>query len=357
MIVNEILWRIVVFVIVFGAMAVWEWRRPRRMTMLGRWRRWPNNFGILLLDAMLVRLVSPAAAIGAALAAPGFGLMPLLGLSLWPAAVIGFVLLDLAIYAQHVVLHKVPWLWRVHRMHHTDLDLDVSTGVRFHPVEILLSLAIKMAVVVLVGIPAAAVFLFEVVLNAAAMFNHGNVSVPARLERWLRWVIVTPQMHEVHHSIVRRDTDSNYGFNFSLWDRLFQTYRSAPTSTVPGSPVTIGICEFRESGEARLDRMLTQPFRYSGNPLGSIKQPRDNNAKLPASAAVMERGPVGETSMADPDKGNPKQQSGQQTQNPSQRPGQQGGSQHSGQQQQQPGQKQSEHKSEPPKKGEGHRSS
>jgi sterol desaturase/sphingolipid hydroxylase (fatty acid hydroxylase superfamily) len=178
-------------------------------------------------------------------------------------ALIGFVALDLVIYGQHVVFHKVPVLWRLHRMHHADLDIDVTTGLRFHPFEILISLGVKIAAVIALGIPVVAVLLFEVVLNATSMFNHANVSMPPALDRVLRLILVTPDMHRVHHSVVRRETDSNFGFNLPWWDRLFGTYRAAPDAGHTG--MTIGLPVFRDPHELRLDRLLTQPFRNDAN--------------------------------------------------------------------------------------------
>jgi sterol desaturase/sphingolipid hydroxylase (fatty acid hydroxylase superfamily) len=175
------------------------------------------------------------------------------------AAALGFLALDLAIYAQHVAFHKLPLLWRLHRMHHADLAFDVTTGIRFHPGEILLSMAIKLGVIAVLGTPAVAVLIFEVLLNATAMFNHGNVRIPARLERALRWVVVTPDMHRVHHSVRTEETDSNFGFNLPWWDRLFGTYRDQPA--LGHEAMSIGISAFRDSGELRIDRMLLQPLR------------------------------------------------------------------------------------------------
>jgi sterol desaturase/sphingolipid hydroxylase (fatty acid hydroxylase superfamily) len=250
---------------VFAVMALWEWRAPRRPMRVGRRRRWPGNLGVLAVDVVAVRLLVPAAAVGVALiaAAHGWGLFRLLALPSWAAILIGVVALDLVIYTQHVVFHYVPPLWRVHRMHHADLDIDVTTGVRFHPIEILLSLAIKVAAVAALGVPALAVLIFEVLLNATAMFNHSNVALPARLDQLARWIVVTPQMHQVHHSILRKETDSNFGFNLPWWDRLFGTYRAAPSAGEQG--ITIGLPVLRNLRELRLLRMLTQPFRDDGN--------------------------------------------------------------------------------------------
>jgi len=167
--------------------------------------------------------------------------------------------LDLAIYLQHRIFHYVPWLWRFHRMHHTDLDMDVTTGARFHPVEILMSLAIKFAAIVTIGAPVLTVLIFEIALNATSMFNHSNLRLPPAIDSMLRWLVVTPDMHRVHHSVVRRETDSNFGFNFPWWDRLFRTYRVQPEAG--HDDMTIGIEQFREPRELRIDRILMQPFR------------------------------------------------------------------------------------------------
>jgi sterol desaturase/sphingolipid hydroxylase (fatty acid hydroxylase superfamily) len=213
------------------------------------------------LDTLLVRLLFPTTAVGLALVceARGWGLLQVMALPAWQTIPLSVVALDLAIYLQHVLFHAVPALWRLHRMHHADQDIDVTTGIRFHPVEILLSMGIKLGVVAALGTPAVAVLVFEVLLNATSMFNHSNVRMPLWLDRILRWVVVTPDMHRVHHSIVRRETNSNFGFNLPWWDRLFGTYRDQPAAG--HDDMTIGITQFREPGEQRLDRMLTQPFR------------------------------------------------------------------------------------------------
>jgi sterol desaturase/sphingolipid hydroxylase (fatty acid hydroxylase superfamily) len=257
----EIAIRLTAFAAVFGAMALWEIRAPRRGLQSGRIARWPSNLGVLVVDTLLVRILVPSAAVGAALfaAGRGYGLINLAGFRLSIASLLGFLALDLAIYLQHVVFHKVPLLWRLHRMHHADLDIDVTTGVRFHPFEILISLAIKVAVVIALGIPAVAVVLFEVVLNASSMFNHSNVAMPSWLDRALRLIVVTPDMHRVHHSVLRKETDSNFGFNLPWWDRLFGTYLQAPAAG--HDAMTIGLPIFRDARELRLDRLLTQPFR------------------------------------------------------------------------------------------------
>ncbi len=259
----EIAIRVGCYAAVFAAMALWEWRAPRRKLAAGRKPRWPGNLGILAVDIAAVRLLVPITAVGAALIAAerGWGLFHLLGLPLWVAVVAGVVVLDLVIYLQHVVFHYVPVLWRLHRMHHADIDIDVTTGLRFHPLEILLSLAIKVAAVAALGVPAVAVLIFEVLLNATAMFNHSNVKLPPKLDTFARWIVVTPQMHQVHHSIVRAETDSNFGFNLPWWDRLFGTYRDKPAAGEDG--IVIGLPVFRDLAELRITRMLSQPFRSS----------------------------------------------------------------------------------------------
>jgi sterol desaturase/sphingolipid hydroxylase (fatty acid hydroxylase superfamily) len=258
---NEPLIRLVAFGCFFAVMTAWEILAPRRVQEIGRGRRWPSNIAIVVLDATLVRLIFPMTAVGVALLAEAksWGLFYAFGLSPWTAVPLGVVLLDLAIYLQHVLFHAVPALWRLHRMHHADLEFDVTTGARFHPIEILLSMGIKLGVIAALGTPAVAVLVFEVLLNATSMFNHSNVRMPAWLDGIMRWIVVTPDMHRVHHSIVARETNSNFGFNLPWWDRLFGTYRDQPAAG--HEAMTIGIAQFRDPGEQRIDHMLTQPFR------------------------------------------------------------------------------------------------
>lgn len=279
----EVLIRISGFGLVFAAMASWELLAPRRALAVGRRPRWGSNLGILLVDVVVVRVLIPTAAVGAALfaAGRGWGLFHLAGLRLSAAALLGFLVLDLVIYGQHVVFHKVTLLWRLHRMHHADLDIDVTTGVRFHPFEILISMVIKIAVVIAFGIPVIAVLAFEVVLNATSMFNHANVSMPPVLDRVLRLVVVTPDMHRVHHSILRRETDSNFGFNLPWWDRLFGTYRAAPEAG--HEKMTIGLPIFRNVRELRIDRLLSLPFRDDPGDAGGGGDQSGMHAGLPAS--------------------------------------------------------------------------
>ena len=253
--------RLGVFGGVIAAMVVWEVLAPRRRQAIGRLRRWPSNLGIVVLNTLLVRLAFPVAAVGTAVAAEthGWGLFNWLSVPTWFAVAASVVLLDLAIYLQHVLFHAVPALWRLHRMHHADLEFDVTTGARFHPLEIALSMVIKIGVVAALGAPAVAVVIFEVLLNATSMFNHGNVRVVRWLDSTLRRVVVTPDMHRVHHSVVPRETNSNFGFNLSWWDRLFGTYRAEPAAGQQG--MILGIEQFRDPSQLRLDRMLVQPFR------------------------------------------------------------------------------------------------
>ena len=252
--------RLAFFLGVFAIVAVCEALAPRRARTLPRRARWPNNVGVVVLNTLVLRLVFPTAAVGMALAAEarGWGLFNAAGVPIWLAVPLSVVLLDLAIYLQHVMFHAVPALWRLHRMHHADLDFDVTTGTRFHPIEILLSMLIKLTLVAALGPPAVAVLIFEVLLNATSMFNHGNLNIPRHVDRVLRWLVVTPDMHRVHHSVVVTETNSNFGFNLPWWDRLFGTYRAQPAAG--HAAMTIGIEQFRDPGELRLDRMLIQPF-------------------------------------------------------------------------------------------------
>jgi sterol desaturase/sphingolipid hydroxylase (fatty acid hydroxylase superfamily) len=253
--------RVAAFAAVFAAVALWELAAPRRRGLFRRLGRWPHNLGLLLVDVLVLRLLAPGAAIGVALAAQehGWGVLNALTLPPWAALAIGVLLLDLAIYFQHVMFHAVPTLWRLHRVHHADLDFDLTTGIRFHPLEILISTAIKCAAVAAIGAPAAAVLVFEVLLNATAMFNHANASLPAGVERWLRLLLVTPDMHRVHHSVLYDESSSNFGFNLPWWDRLFGTYKRKPW--LGHDAMTVGVDAFRTGQDLRLDRLLVQPFQ------------------------------------------------------------------------------------------------
>jgi sterol desaturase/sphingolipid hydroxylase (fatty acid hydroxylase superfamily) len=269
LLLNEPAVRIVAFLGILTAMAVWEVAAPRRRREIPRLLRWSSNLGIVVIDTILVRLAFPIVAVGLAIIAEqrGWGLFNVFDVPGWPAFILSVLALDLAIYLQHVVFHAVPALWRLHRMHHADLEFDVSTGLRFHPAEILLSMGIKLAVVAALGPPAIAVLVFEVLLNATSMFSHSNISIPENVDRLLRLIVVTPDMHRVHHSIHPSETNSNFGFNLPWWDRLLGTYRAQPREG--HETMTIGIEQFRTRRDLWLDRMLMQPLRgpASGYPI------------------------------------------------------------------------------------------
>jgi len=253
--------RVAGFLGVLAVMMLWEALAPRRPTAIPRALRWTGNLGIVALDTGLLRVLFPILAVPLALLADarGWGLFNAIEVPGWLAFGVSFLALDLAVYLQHVLFHAVPALWRLHRMHHADLEFDATTGLRFHPIEMLLSMGVKLTVVAALGAPAAAVLAFEVALNATSLFNHGNVRVPGRIDHVLRWLVVTPDMHRVHHSIRPAETNSNFGFNLPWWDRLLGTYRAQPRDGHEG--MTIGIEQFRELRELRLERMLLQPLR------------------------------------------------------------------------------------------------
>ncbi|OAN79203.1 sterol desaturase [Jannaschia sp. EhC01] len=264
--------RLAAFLGVLVAMALWEIAAPRRRRDIPRVVRWTNNFGLVVLDTAILRLTFPVLAVGLAVTAQeqGWGLFNIIEIPMWAAVVASMLLLDLAIYLQHVMFHSVPGLWRLHRMHHADLDFDATKGLRFHPVEILISMGIKLAVVAALGPPAVAVLLFEVLLNATALFNHANIDLPRRVDRVLRLFVVTPDMHRVHQSVDPRETNSNYGFNLPWWDRLLGTYVAQPSKGHTG--MVIGIEQFRTRRDLWLDRMLIQPLRgpASGHALDAL---------------------------------------------------------------------------------------
>ena len=259
--ITEPVLRLAAFFGVFAVLAVWEALAPRRVRRQTRGRRWSINLGLSVLNTLVLRIVFPVAAVGAALLAAegGFGLFNQLAAPGWLAIVTSIIVLDLAVYGQHRLSHAVPWLWRVHRLHHIDLDVDVTTAGRFHPVEMVLSMLWKIAVVVALGAPAEAVLVFEIVLNAAAMFSHARIAMPAALDGLLRRVLVTPDMHRIHHSIHRDETDSNYGFLLSTWDRLFGSYRARPRE--PLETMTLGVEGFRTPKTAGFFSLLLNPFR------------------------------------------------------------------------------------------------
>jgi len=241
-------------------MAVWETIAPRRRRIAPRTLRWLSNIAIVILGTVLVRLIFPVLAVGLALLAEarGWGFLNAFEIPLWLALITSVLVLDLAIYLQHITFHAVPILWRLHMVHHSDRDFDVTTGVRFHPLEIVVSMVIKLAVIAALGPPAVAVVVFEVVLSATSLFNHGNVRMPAGLDRVLRRVVVTPEMHRVHHSVRAHETNSNFGFNLPWWDRLFGTYRAQPEQG--HQDMTVGLDQFQGRGPENLWWMLALPF-------------------------------------------------------------------------------------------------
>lgn len=252
--------RLIIFAMLLLTFASWEHFFPRRPPAPFRERRWIGNIGILAIGTLLARLILPLAPISVAVWARevDVGLLNWLNVPWLVSGAIAFLVLDLAVYAQHVAFHRVPLLWRIHRMHHSDTDLDVTTGLRFHPAEIILSLALKMAVVALLGAPPTAVLIFEVVLNTTSMFNHAAINLPVAADRLLRWVLVTPDMHRVHHSIHKDETDSNFGFNIPWWDRVFGTYKAQPKDG--HAAMTLGLPNLRDERAFGVINLLVQPF-------------------------------------------------------------------------------------------------
>lgn len=272
--------RMAVFFGILIGMAAWELAAPQRRVEIPRLVRWSNNLGLVALDAVLVRFLFPVVAVGLAVIAQesGWGLLNQLSLPPWIVTILAVLALDFAIYLQHVLFHAVPALWRLHRVHHADLEFDVTTGVRFHPFEIVISMAIKLLLILALGPSAIAVLVFEILLNGTSLFNHSNVRLPSRLDAALRLFIVTPDMHRVHHSILPSETNSNFGFNLPWWDWVLGTYLAQPSAGHTG--MTIGIEQFRTRRDLWLDRLLFQPFRgpassYSIDRTG--QKPEDDN--------------------------------------------------------------------------------
>ncbi|MBI4849651.1 MAG: sterol desaturase family protein [Nitrospirae bacterium] len=256
----EIIVRLGFFLGVFSIMAIYEYFFQRRTLTTPKKVRWFSNLSIVFIDAAILRLLFPVMAVNLAQIAQetGWGLMNNVSTPYLLSVIVGVLTLDLVIYLQHVMFHTIPAFWRVHMMHHADLDFDVSTGLRFHPIEILLSMLIKMVVVLVIGPPFIAVLIFEVLLNATSMFNHGNIRIPINIDKVLRLLVVTPDMHRVHHSVVIRETNSNFGFNFPWWDRLLGTYRAQPSAG--HSNMVIGLSQFRDAKRLTLPWMLALPF-------------------------------------------------------------------------------------------------
>ena len=243
-------------------MAVWEVLAPRRASTISRIVRWGNNLGLVVFNTVLLRLIFPTAAVGVAIftSEHNWGLLNFVHLPPLVSVAISIVVLDFVIYFQHVLMHAIPALWRLHRVHHADLDYDFTTGVRFHPLEIIVSMLIKFVAILILGPPVAAVVIFEVILNASSMFNHGNIKLPAALDRILRLLIVTPDMHRVHHSVEKDESNRNFGFNLSLWDHLFDTYRQQPRAG--HEEMVVGIQNYRELRDVTsIHGLLLLPFR------------------------------------------------------------------------------------------------
>ena len=268
---HELAIRIGFFLMIFAAVSLAEIGAPRRPLTVGKAGRWWVNLALTLIDAALVRLLVPILPVGLALlaASRGWGVLNRLFLPFWPAVFFGILILDLVIYLQHVLFHRYPLFWRLHGIHHTDLDIDVTSGLRFHPLEMILSMLIKLAVVAALGLPALAALVFEVLLNGTSLFNHGNIRLNEGFDRMLRLFIVTPDMHRVHHSVIIRETNSNFGFNFPWWDRFFGTYRAEPAAG--HEAMIIGNAQFRDAQILTLRKLLVLPFRRGGMP-GQVRK-------------------------------------------------------------------------------------
>lgn len=258
---QEPLIRLIFFFGMLGIMTLWEKLLPSRRLSVSKPLRWASNLGLVALNTVLLRVLFPLTAVGfaAITAKQSWGLFNILDLPVWMVILLSVMTLDFIIYLQHAMFHALPTLWRLHKVHHADRDFDVTTGLRFHPLEILLSMGIKIVAIFLLGSPAVAVLIFEVLLNATALFNHSNVSLPLPLDRLLRWFVVTPDMHRVHHSVIPDETNSNYGFNLPWWDYLFSTYRDCPLMGNQG--MTIGLSEYQNTLRVeQLPWMLLLPF-------------------------------------------------------------------------------------------------
>ena len=272
---NEALFRLGAFAVVLALMLLWEAFNPRRTPLLG-WNRRLNNLGLVGLDVILVRFLIPIATVTVAEISMtrGWGLFNIVDAGFWPSFILSFLLMDLVIYGQHVITHKIPLLWRIHRVHHTDLDFDVTTALRFHPFEIILSMFLKFFFIALFGAPVVAVIVFEIILNISSMFNHSNIQIPVSIDRWLRFFIVTPDMHRVHHSVIKVETNSNYGFNIPWWDHIFRTYRPQPKDG--HTKMKIGLNEFRGNKVVFLHWLLLQPFASIKKETGEVILPKEN---------------------------------------------------------------------------------
>lgn len=263
---NDPSWiRLSCFIGVLLLCALWENMLPRKALVASRTFRWVNNLSLVALNSVIITVIMPIAAIQAAVIASEqqLGLLYCTSMPIWINVLLSVVLLDCVIYLQHVLFHRIPLLWKFHRVHHADLDIDVTTGTRFHPIEIVLSMMIKIGAVFTLGVSPIAIVIFEIILNASAMFNHSNAKLALPVDAWLRKVVVTPDMHRVHHSVIPRETHSNFGFFLSVWDRLFGTYRAQPE--LGHDHIVIGLPDIRDEQEQRLDKLITMPFRYRVN--------------------------------------------------------------------------------------------
>ncbi len=258
--------RLVFFFLVISIMAIWETLRPKRRLVENKIRRWKKNLLIIIIDSLTLKLVFPVTlvSIAAGAEAAKWGLLNHFEVSKAVAFIIGFLAMDLSIYLQHLMFHAVPILWRLHMVHHADMDIDVTTGLRFHPLEMILSLAIKMATISAIGTPPLAVLAFEVALNTSSLFNHGNVNIAEKIDKYLRLFVVTPDMHRVHHSVIIRETNSNFGFNFPWWDRIFGTYRGQPV--MGHEQITIGLSHIRHESKLGIFGLLALPFTGDQGP-------------------------------------------------------------------------------------------
>ncbi|MBW1799102.1 MAG: sterol desaturase family protein [Deltaproteobacteria bacterium] len=261
---NEAAIRLAFFVGIFIAVALFELVLPRRPLTTSKGKRWFANIGIVIINTVVLRLIFPAGAVGLAIwmGREGWGLFNHVEFPFWLEVVLSVILLDFIIYLQHVMFHAVPILWKLHMMHHADMDYDVTTGTRFHPIEIIISILIKISAIMVLGAPALGVIIFEILLNGTAMFNHGNLFIPIQADRILRLLVVTPDMHRVHHSVFPNETNSNFGFNLPWWDRIMGTYRPQPTKGHDG--MTIGLNQFRDPSRLTLLRLLALPFVGKG---------------------------------------------------------------------------------------------
>jgi len=257
---TETIIRLGAFATVFVLLALVERMAPRRRLLTSKPRRWLANLTIVALNPLCVVLLFPILPTGIALIADkqGWGLFNQVNIPFWLEMAAGVILLDLVVYTQHVLHHAIPLLWRLHMVHHADLDFDLTTGLRFHPIEIVVSMAIKLAAVAVLGVAPLAVLIFEVALNTTSMFNHSNITIPRTVDRWMRLLVVTPDMHRVHHSVIIRETNSNYGFSLPWWDRLFGTYKDQPAKG--HKEMVIGLSQFREAKKLSLPRILILPF-------------------------------------------------------------------------------------------------